>query len=118
MRLFAAARLLLIALLPAAASAQAPVDGVFVGGADISGAAGGRAANGRCNQTMRFTLHVRDRSFVWRLPTSQVPVAIAPDGSFSAQNGSRFINGRIQGTHLAAQTTGRGCSYVWSLDRQ
>jgi hypothetical protein len=100
------------------AQAPAPVDGVYDGGADIQGAATGRAASGRCDQRIAFKLHIRNRTFTWKLSTSQTSVTVSPDGSFSAQNGGRFLSGRIQGTHFAANTTGRGCGYIWSLDRQ
>jgi hypothetical protein len=102
----------------AAAWAQVPVDGVYAGGATIAGSATSRAANGRCPQTISFTLPVRGRSFPWKLATGVVEVPIAADGTFYGQNAGRFINGQIAGTHFAAQTTGRGCNYVWSLDRR
>jgi hypothetical protein len=97
--------------------AQVPVDGVYEGTATIEGSATGRAASGRCEQTIHFKLNVVGRSFVWKLPTSQATVTIAPDGTFSTQNSSRFLNGKIDGSHLSAQTTGRGCGYIWLLDR-
>ena len=100
------------------AQTAVPVDGVYAGGADLLGTAQGRAAQGRCDQRIAFKLRIKDRAFTWKLPTSQAAILIAPDGTFSGQNGRRVINGSIHGAHFAARTVGPGCNYIWSLDRQ
>ena len=95
-----------------AAWAATPFDGVYRGNFENAGGPGMRCPAGAA---IAFT--VRDGAFTWRLPAGEVSVPVGIDGSFSAQNGSRFVNGRITDGRMTARTTGGPCFYTWTLAR-
>ena len=113
MRHLTAACLVVMTTCAGAAFAQTPVpvDGHYAGEASL------RLGGGSCDQTIPFKMWVKDRTFTWKLPTETVQVTIAPDGTFNAQNGQRFISGKIEGKQLTAATQGQRCNYAWSLTR-
>ena len=102
-----------LALLPVAAGAATPFDGVYKGGNELS-----LNRSSRCSPGFRFNLTVANGSFAWTLPDgASVTVQVAPDGGFTAQNGRRFLQGQIVGRFLTGHTTGEACEYNWSLAR-
>lgn len=91
-----------------------PVDGVYDGTASLVG-----TTARRCEALYTFKLYVKNRAFTWSLPNQiKVQVPVGADGTFAAENGQRFLNGKIAGNRLAATTTGRGCGYIWSFTRE
>ena len=95
------------------ARAADALDGVYEGTSTLLG-----AGSARCTQSFAFKLRVQDHAFQWTLPDKvQVPVPVAPDGTFNVQNGQRFLVGKIEGKQLTAKTTGRSCVYNWVFNR-
>lgn len=98
----------------APAWAATPFDGTYKGSATLSASRGGK-----CDQTLAFSLPVREGKFNWRLPGAGAMevVTLKPDGSFSAQNGKRFLSGKAGDGKLTAHTVGDYCEYDWALVR-
>jgi hypothetical protein len=95
------------------ALAAGPYDGLYKGTFTLSGGPLMR----RCDPGTGFSLTVRDNQFRWSGGGETVLVRIAPDGSFSARSGQRFITGRIADGKLIATTRSQYCNYDWSLTR-
>jgi hypothetical protein len=96
----------------AAAFAATPFDGTYRGEYSSIGGAGAR-----CPAGSAMTLTIRDGQFTWRNQSDATPIQVGPDGSFSGQNGRRFVTGRVAGGKITATTSGLACNYAWSLSK-
>lgn len=94
-----------------AANAASPFDGVYNGSTYAAG--NGYSCNGNVPE---FKVTVRDGQFNYGGGGNRVPVVVAPDGSFSAQSGQRYLQGKIVGNHMTGSTAG-GCNYIWDLHK-
>lgn len=113
MRALAVMALASVSLLGAGGQARAasPFDGTYKGDFRLSGGAGQCPAGGP------FTVRVTDGKFDWGTGPDRTAVTIAADGSFSAQSGRRFLNGKAANGAIAARTSGGSCDYAWTIAR-
>lgn len=102
-----------IALSVISAEAGSAFDGVYQGGTKLIGGTNIT----KCGTGGKFRLHVKDGTFLWRLPDQTIPVKVASDGGFDAANGKRVLTGRIADGEITAQSTGPSCIYGWALNR-
>ncbi len=110
-RHFALVVTVVLAAVPARAAL--PVDGVYKGSAAL-----GANRNGHCGPGITFNLVVTDGAFTWGgLNQEKIVVRVGPDGTFNAQNGRRFMQGRIANGTLTAHVSAEYCEYDWSLTR-
>ena len=94
------------------AAATSPFDGVYNGSTYAAG--NGYSCNGAVPE---FKVTVRDGQFNYGGGGNRVPVVVAADGSFSAQSGQRYLQGKIVGNRMTGSTAG-GCNYIWDLRKQ
>ena len=97
-------------MLSHAALAASPYDGVYSGSATWAG-----NGHGPCQPPPDFKVTIRDGQFNYGRPEDRVPVTVGPDGSFSAQSGQRYLQGKVSGAQMTASTSGGNCNYLWSL---
>ena len=100
-------------LLAQPAGAASTFDGVYTGATSAAG-----NGNARCPDTRPdFRITVRDGQLNYGGGGDRVPVTVGADGSFSAQSGQRYLQGKISGGRLSATTSGGRCNYVWDLQK-
>lgn len=94
------------------AQAASPFDGVYRGSYTPSG-----NGNTRCPAGKDFSVNVVDGKFSYAGAGEgeRATASIAADGSFSAQSGQRYLQGKIQSGQMIATTSGSRCNYSWSL---
>ncbi len=98
-------------VLCSAAWAASPFDGAYKGDYRLGGGGGSCPAGGP------FTVRVADGKFEWVIGQDRTTVTIAADGSFSGQNGRRYLQGKAESGRITAQTLGAACNYTWALSR-
>ena len=112
MRLILICAAIIIGLAGRPTLAASPADGVYTGSTTWAG-----NGSSRCTGLPEFKVTIRDGAITYGGGDTRVPVTIAPDGSFSAQSGQRYLQGRVVGGQLNATTSGGACNYIWSLKR-
>ena len=90
--------------------AAGPLDGTYRGDTSLVGSRGRR-----CTPGGAMRVRVVDSAFDWKRDGQLVSVKIGPDGTFSSQNGRRFVSGTITGNTLSAVAKGAACDYSWTL---
>ena len=94
--------------------ADTPFDGVYRGTYYPAG-----NGNARCPEGKTFSITVTDGKFSYAGAGDgeRAIASVGPDGSFSAQSGQRYLQGKIQSGQMTASTSGSRCNYIWSLNK-
>ena len=101
-------------LLGPAAMAATPFDGVYRGTYYPAG-----NGNVRCPSGGDFSVTITDGKFTYggAGDGERVTAIVGADGSFTAQSGQRYLQGKIQAGQMSASTSGGRCNYIWSLKK-